>query len=234
MLAVSDAEVPDRIELARICSRVENDWLGARTGLLDQLASLYGEAGSALVIDFRSLEVTPVKLNLGDWSLVTLDSGQRHANAGHAKRSPGAAEEPGYNQRRGECAQACELLGIASLRAATLAMAGQLPEPLASRARHVITENERVRATVFALSAGDLEQVGELLNASHASLRDCFEVSTPAVEATVARLRDGGAAGARIVGGGFGGHVLGLLPPGVAAPDGAIAVQPGPGAHLMS
>ena len=79
----------------------------------------------------------------------------------------------------------------------------------------------------------DLERVGELLNASHASLRDCFEVSTPAVEAAVARLREAGAVGARIVGGGFGGHVLGLLPPGAEPPEGSVSVRPGPGAHLL-
>jgi galactokinase len=97
----------------------------------------------------------------------------------------------------------------------------------------VISENDRVRATVAALAAGDLELVGELLNASHASLRDDFEVSTPAVEATVARLRDAGAIGARIVGGGFGGHVLGLMAPGAQPPEDAIEVRPGAGARMI-
>ncbi len=98
----------------------------------------------------------------------------------------------------------------------------------------MITENERVDETVAALCAGDLDRVGELLDASHESLRDCFEISTPAVEATVERLRAAGAVGARIVGGGFGGHVLGLLPPGACAPPGAVLVKPGPGAHLVA
>jgi galactokinase len=227
---VSDAPVPDRLELARICSRIENEWVGARTGLLDQIASLCGERDRALRIDFRSLEVTPVVLDLEGFSLVTLDSGERHANAG--KRG-GGDEEPGYNQRRDECARACELLGVDSLREVTLQQAAELPEPLAARARHVITENERVEQTVAALSAGELLRVGELLDASHASLRDCFAISTDAVEATVERLHRAGAVGARILGGGFGGHVLGLLPPGVPVPDGAVKVRPGPGAHLM-
>ena len=112
-------------------------------------------------------------------------------------------------------------------------MAVELPEPLAARVRHVITENERVEATVRALSDGDLKRVGELLNASHASLRDLYDVSTPAVEATVKRLIEAGAIGARIMGGGFGGHVLGLLPSGVTPPERAVTVQPGPGAHLL-
>jgi galactokinase len=222
MLELAGAPPLDRTELAKLCSRVENDWVGAQTGLLDQLASLYGERDKALRIDFRSLTVEPVALELGGHRLVTLDSGERHAHAGS-----------GYNQRRAECAQACEQLGVASLRDATLEMIAALPATLAARARHIITENERVEETVAALAHGKLARVGELLDASHASLRDCYEISTPAVEATVQRLRDAGAIGARIVGGGFGGNVLGLLPPGAQAPDGAIEVRPGPGARLL-
>jgi galactokinase len=225
LLAVSDIPEPDRLELARICSRIENEWVGANTGLLDQIASLFGEAERALRIDFRSLEVTPVPLDLGGFSLVTLDSGERHANAGD--------DDAGYNQRRAECARACEQLGVGSLREATYERAAELPEPLAARVCHVISENERVQETVAALADGELERVGELLDASHASLRDCFAISTPAVEATVARLREAGAIGARIMGGGFGGHVLGLLAPGVQAPEGAIEVRPGEGARLL-
>jgi galactokinase len=231
MLAISGAQPGDRLDLARICSKVENDWVGAQTGLLDQIASLFGEQGSGLRIDFRSLDVAPVPLELGDWTLVTLDSGERHANAGPGGED--SEETPGYNQRRAECAKAGELLGIESLRDATLVQAAGLPAPLDARVRHVITENERVDATVAALRDGDLRRVGELLNQSHASLRDDFEISTLAVEATVKRLLDAGAIGARIVGGGFGGHVLGLLPPDVVPPSEAISVEPGPGAHLL-
>jgi galactokinase len=231
MLGISGAQPGDRLDLARICSKVENDWVGAQTGLLDQIASLFGEQGSALRIDFRTLDVAPVPLELGDWTLVTLDSGERHANA---PRSNGESEDaPGYNQRRAECARAADLLGIESLRDATLQEAAELPAPLDARVRHVITENERVDATVAALKDGDLRRVGELLNESHASLRDDYEISTPAVEATVKRLEDAGAIGARIVGGGFGGHVLGLMAPGKRPPEGALTVTPGRGAHLI-
>jgi galactokinase len=222
LTALSNAPEPDRLELAKMCSRIENEWVGAQTGLLDQIASLFGEQDRALRIDFRSLDVRPVALELGGWTLVTLDSGEHHSNAAS-----------GYNQRRSECAQACELLGVASLRDATLQMAEQLPAPLSHRARHVITENARVEAAVAALASGDLNEVGRLLDASHASLRDDYEISTPAVEAAVARLRDAGAAGARIVGGGFGGHVLGLLLPDADVPKGALEVRPGPGARLL-
>jgi galactokinase len=229
-LAISNWPIPRRLDLARICSRVENDWVGAQTGLLDQIASLFGEQDRAMRIDFRSLDVQPVALELGDFTLVTLDSGERHANARDPCGEPDA--EAGYNQRRRECARACELLEIESLRDATAEMAARLPDPLANRVRHVVGENERVDQTVEALSRGDLEGVGELLNASHESLRDWYEVSTPAVEQTVARLRRAGAVGARIMGGGFGGHVLGLMPPAAQPPEGAIAVSPGPGARL--
>jgi galactokinase len=222
LIALSDAPGPDRLELAKICSRVENDWVGAQTGMLDQLASLFGESDRALRIDFRSLQVEPVALELGGYTLVTLDSGERHANAAS-----------GYNQRRSECALACERLGVSSLRDVTLEMAGGLPAPLSQRARHVITENERVERAVAALASGDLRELGSLLDASHASLRDCYEVSTPAVEATVARIKRAGAIGARIVGGGFGGHVLGLMAPDARPPDGALEVRPGPGARLL-
>ena len=153
---------------------------------------------------------------------MTLDSGERHTHA-----------SSGYNERRAECARACELLGVASLREARLDDVDRLPDALARRVRHVITENARVDAAVTALDRADFSELGRLLDASHASLRDCYAVSTPAVEDAIARLRSAGALGARIVGGGFGGHVLGLLPPGVRAPDDAREVRPGAGARLL-
>ena len=213
----------DRVGLARLCSRVESEWVGAHTGLLDQLASLYGEPGLAMRIDFRTLEIDPVPLRLEDgWRLVTLDSSERHSSASSA-----------YNERRAECSEACELLGVDSLRQVSWDTLERLPERLRGRARHVLSENTRVQDTVAALRAGDLPTVGRLLNASHASLRDQYEVSTPAIEATVERLLQAGAAGARIVGGGFGGHVLGLLAPGVYPPESAREVYASPGAHLL-
>jgi galactokinase len=211
LIRLADAEPPERRELAKLCSRIENDWVGANTGLLDQLAALFGESARALRIDFSSLDVRLVPLELDGHALVTLDS----------------------NQRREECARACELLGVATLSEATLEQARSLPEPLDRRAVHVVSENARVDETVAALAQGDLAAVGELLDASHASLRDLYEVSTPAVEATVARLQEAGALGARIVGGGFGGHVLALMPPGAQAPAGAREVRPGDGGRLL-
>ena len=212
----------DRLRLARLCSRVENDWVGAETGLLDQTASLLGRAGQALRIDFATLTVEHVPLELGDWTLVTVDSGEAHSHAGS-----------GYNRRRAECIAAAEALGVATLSEATAAGAAGLPDVLGRRTRHVLEENARVRDTVEALRAGDLASVGALLDASHASLRDLYDSSTDAVERAVTALRDAGASGARMVGGGFGGHVLGLLPPGVTAPPGATTVTPGAGGRIV-
>jgi galactokinase len=219
LLAIAGEDEPDRIELAKLCSRVENDWVGAETGLLDQLASLCSEPEHAVRIDFASLDIEPVPLELGGWTLVTLDSGAVHSIA-----------YSGYNERRRECREACTLLGVDSLREAT--EIDGLPDPLRARARHVLGENARVDAMAAALRARDLEQAGRLLDAGHASLRDDYEVSVPEVERTVERLKAAGAAGARMVGGGFGGAVLGLLPPGLAVPAGALAVAPGPPAGL--
>jgi galactokinase len=219
LCAVAGADPPGRIRLARLCSRIERDWCGAETGLLDQLASLFGERGRALRIDMRGPRIEPVPLELGDHVLAAVDSG--------AERSVAAS---GYNERREECRAACRALGVESLRDAESHEG--LPEPLGRRVRHVLSENERVDAAVAALAAGDLAGLGQLLDASHRSLRDDYEVSVPAVEEAVKACNEAGAVGARIMGGGFGGSVLALFPPGVELPRGAVTVEPGPGAAL--
>jgi galactokinase len=222
LLRVSGAPDMDRLELARLCSRVENDWVGAQTGLLDQIASLFGTAGHALRIDFRSLDVREVPLELDGWALATMDSGEQHSNA-----------VGGYNERRRECAEAASDLGVETLSDAGRDAAARLPDPLDRRALHVLDENERVDAAVAALAAGDLAALGGLLDASHASLRDLYDASTDAVEETFGRLKSAGAAGARMMGGGFGGHVLALFDPGTALPAGTHAVAPGAGARVL-
>jgi galactokinase len=214
------AEPPPPVELARLCSRIENEYAGAATGLLDQLACLLGEEGHAVRIDMRTLESQPVELKLAGHVLAVLDSGARRALSGSA-----------YNERRHECRRAAEQLGVASLRDAR--DGAGLPEPLGKRVRHVITENQRVDAAVAALEAGDPEALAWLLDASHQSLRDDFEVSVPEVERAVAACRDAGALGARIMGGGFGGSVLALFPPDARPPRDAIRVSPGPGARVL-
>lgn len=212
---------PDRIELAKLCSQVEHTWVGAQTGLLDQLASLFGERDRAVVIDFRSLEIRPVPLELPGHRLVLLDSHESRANTAS-----------GYNERRAECARASELLGVSSLREATLQDVERLPPPLADRARHVIGENERVVEAVQVLDRHDAIALGRLLNASHVSSRDLYGISTDAVEAARDRLLGAGAVGARLVGGGFGGNVLGLMPPGADDIPDAREVRPAAGARV--
>jgi galactokinase len=214
------AGAADPVEVARLCSRIENEHAGAQTGLLDQLASLLGEEGHGLRLDMRTLEARAVQLDLRGHVLAVLDSGAPRALAGS-----------GYNERRAECRRAAELLGVESLRDAT-DHAG-LPEPLGRRVRHVVRENARVDAAVAALEDGDMAALGKLLDASHASLRDDYEVSVPEVERAVGACREAGALGARIMGGGFGGSVLALFPPGAGLPDGAVHVTPGPGARIL-
>jgi galactokinase len=223
LLGLAGDTDPDRAALVRLCSLVENDWVGAQTGLLDQTASLLSTDGNALRIDFSTMKTTPVPLDLGDWRLVTLDSGDTHS----------LSAAGGYNERRAECDEAAHRLGVETLSEAQEEQVEALPDPLRKRARHVLTENARVDATVAALHAEDLDRVGELLDASHASLRDNYDASTDAVEETVRRLKDAGAAGARMVGGGFGGHVLALFPPDTEPPKESRAVRPGPGARLL-
>jgi galactokinase len=222
LLGLHGAEDVDRIALARLCSRVENTWVGAQTGLLDQLASLYGEADGGLLIDFATVEVQRVPLQLGDWTLATVDSHVVHEHA-----------SGGYNERRAECTEACEALGIDLLAQADRAAARELPDVLRRRTLHVLDEDQRVRDTVTALHDRDLEAVGRLLDASHASLRDLYDASAEGVERTVDALHEAGAIGARMVGGGFGGHVLGLFPPGVPLPQDATIVIPAAGARLL-
>jgi galactokinase len=222
LLGMERRELP-REELAQLCSKVENDWVGAQTGLLDQTASLLSTDGHALRIDFSTMKTTSVPLDLGDHVLVTVDSGDHHS----------LSAATGYNERRTECDEAAKRLGVKTISEATEEQARTLPDPLAKRVRHVLTENARVDAMVAALKASDLAEVGRLLNASHASLRDDYEASTDRVEQTVERLNAAGASGARMVGGGFGGHVLALFPPDTPLPDDARQVRPGPGARLL-
>jgi galactokinase len=214
-------EAPQDLKaLAKLCSKVENQWVGAETGLLDQFASLLSRPGHALRIDFRSLDARPVPLDLGDWQLVTVESGATHTHAAS-----------GYNQRRAECRAACETLGVATLRDATTL--DGLPDTLQRRVRHVLTENERVDAMAEALVRGDQHPAAQIHNASPASRSHDNAGTGPPVERTVQRLKDEGAAGARMVGGGFGGSVLALLPPGAGRPGGALPVVPSGPARLL-
>jgi galactokinase len=222
LLDLSEAPIPDPLTLARIGQRIEHRWVGAQTGLLDQLASLSGRQGQAVLIDFRTHELTHVPLDLREHRLLILSSGVEHAHA-----------SSGYNRRREECAEAAHRMGTESLRDAVIQDLHVLPDVLARRARHVITENGRVLQAVASLERGDLEHLGLLLDLSHTSLRDDFEVSVPAVEEAVKRLKAAGALGARMIGGGFGGSVLALMPPDATTPEGAVQVVPDRGVRAL-
>jgi galactokinase len=169
------------------------------------------------------LELTRTPLDLSECRLVTVASGHSRVNA-----------DSGYNQRHEQCMEAANRVGAQSLRDVSIQDLHVLPELLARRARHVITENGRVLQAVAGLERGDMDHLGRLLDLSHRSLRDDFEVSVPAVEQAVSSLKAAGALGARMIGGGFGGMVLALMPPDARLPAEATVVSPGPGAHLLS
>jgi galactokinase len=160
---------------------------------MDQLAALFGQAGHALLIDCRvpTIQPVPIALNV---EVVVVHCGVPRTLAGSA-----------YASRRAECEEVAARLGIAALRDATLDQVADIP-----RARHVVTENARVLDTASALRAGDLATLGRLFLASHASLRDDYEVSTPELDVLVELLVQSGAAGARLTGAGFGGCVVAL------------------------
>jgi galactokinase len=190
----------DDLQIALLGQQVENHFVGAQVGVMDPMACSLGEEGAALFIDTRSLGFERVPLPTGA-DLVVLNSGVAHRHA--------AGD---YNTRRAECERAATLLGVKQLReldATALPRLAGLPEPLARRARHVITENERVLTAVAALRAADLGRVGRLFYASHDSQRDDYEVSIPEIDLLIDLARaDPDVYGARLTGGGFGGSVV--------------------------
>jgi galactokinase len=189
-------------ELARLGQRVETDFVGAPIGIMDQMACSLADHGHMLFLDTRSLHFEQIPLPPGA-QLVVIDSGVAHSHAGGE-----------YRTRRDECARAAALLQVAQLRdvgVSDLGRVATLPEPLNRRARHVVTENQRVIDTVEAFRGGDLRGVGVLLSASHASMRDDFEVSIPEIDLLVdIAAAQPAVFGARLTGGGFGGSIVAL------------------------
>jgi galactokinase len=208
----------DRRQVALACQRAEHRASGVPCGIMDQFASLLGVDGHAILIDCTTLEVTPVALP-DDIAIVVVDSGQRRNLA-----------EVGYAERRAEVGRAADVLG--HLPDAALADVEALADPvLRKRARHVVTESQRVRAFVDAITNGDLAAAGALMTESHVSLRDDQEVTTPALDALVERLNaTPGVYGARLTGGGWGGCVVALADPGVL--DEGWTVRPSAGASV--
>jgi galactokinase len=199
----------DDVQLARIARRAENEFIGAPVGIMDQMAATVGSEENALYLDTRSLvfESVPIPATA---ELVVIDSGIEHNNA--------TSE---YLIRRQECEEAAQRLGVPYLTDLSLpedeGRIGTLPALLERRVRHVVSENERVHATVAALRRGDLDEVGRMFQASHASLRNDFEVSLSVIdELVVAARAEPDVLGARLTGGGFGGCVVAIAKAGSA------------------
>ncbi|WP_313166703.1 galactokinase [Massilia oculi] len=194
------------IEAALVAQRAENDFVGCKCGNMDQISSACGVQDHALLIDCRSLEVSPVPIPAGAAIMIV----ESHITRGLV--------DSAYNTRRAQCEEAARHFGVPALRdvdLATLAEKGGGLDPLTlRRARHVVSENERVVAAAEALAAGDLERMGELMTASHASMRDDFEITVPAIDRLVDIVKEaiGEAGGVRMTGGGFGGCVVALVP----------------------
>jgi galactokinase len=197
----------DRSVLVRAGQRAENEVVGAPTGILDQSASLLGRAGHAIFLDCRSRESTLIPLDLAEAALeiVVIDTGVEHAHAGG-----------GYAERRASCEAGARELGVASLRdvgVGDLPRARELLDDVTfRRVRHVVSEDQRVLETVRVLREEGPAAIGDLLDASHRSLRDDFEVSVPELDLAVELAQNYGALGARMTGGGFGGSAIALVP----------------------
>jgi galactokinase len=204
------ADPGDALALARLCQRAEHRAVGVPSGIMDQLASVAGVAGAALLIDCHALSVTPAPLPPADEvEVVVVHSGQARTLAGSA-----------YAERVAQCAAAEAEIG--PLRLATVDDVAAIGDPLVrARARHVVTENARVRAFAAAMAAGDVAGAGRLMDESHASLAGDYAVSTPVLDALCDRLRSvPGVLGARLTGAGFGGCVVALCRPGALGDEG--------------
>lgn len=240
MLALIGTDI-DNTRLAQIAQMAECDFVGTKCGIMDQLISAQGRAGHALLIDCRSLELTDAPIP-DDVAIMIVHSGvTRGLVDGH------------YNERRRQCEAAAAAMGVLALRDADLDMltAANLDTVTTARARHVITENQRTLDAADALAKSDLATLGVLMAQSHASMRDDFEITVPAIDDLVALLQNaiGNQGGARMTGGGFGGACVAIMPIALVAevraaiekqyktPDGAAPLimveRPGPGVAIL-
>jgi len=194
-------------DLARVGRTAENEAVGAPTGIMDQTASMLGEADAAVFLDCRTLEteVVPLGLEAADLEVLVIDTLVTHAHS-----------TGGYRERRASCEQGAAAMDVAMLRDLTPVdlerAASVMDEVTLRRVRHVVTENARVLETVRVLRESGPRAIGELLLASHASMRDDFEISVPELDTAVEAAMSGGAIGARMTGGGFGGAAIALVP----------------------
>ena len=199
----------DAAAMAKLGQRAENRWVGVNCGIMDQMISAAGLAGHALLIDCRSLDFEPAPLPAGT-AVVILDTATRRGLVDSA-----------YNERRAQCEAAARFFGVPALRDVSVeqfeARAGELDELTRRRARHVVTENARTLAAAEAMRQGDAAELGRLMDASHASLRDDFEVSSRELDIMVrCAQRVPGCLGARMTGAGFGGCAVALVDAGAA------------------
>lgn len=197
----------DRPTLAKAGQRSENDFVGAPTGILDQSASMLGRRDHAVFLDCRSLdvEIVPLGFEQAGLSVLVIDTGQAHEHA-----------SGDYRDRRDACERGARRLGVAALRDVGVddldRARGLLDDVTFRRVRHVVTEDARVLETVRLLREEGPRSIGGLLDASHASMRDDFEITTPQLDLAVETAREAGALGARMTGGGFGGSAIALVP----------------------
>lgn len=244
LTALAGESAPDPRTLARVAQWSEHNYVGCACGLMDQIASAFGQAGHALLLDCRSLEVRPVQFP-ADAAILIVNSGVTRGLVDSA-----------YNERRAQCAAAAAHYGVAALRDLDLAQLeagrGDLDDITFRRARHVVSENARTGQAAAAMARGDLASLGVAMRASHASLRDDFEVSVPPVDALVDFLNGviGQSGGARMTGGGFGGCVVAVMPQAMigdaklalkgfwssigSAPQLSMVARPAGGARLMA
>lgn len=200
----------DPLTVARLAQRAENDFVGVPCGPMDQTASAAGRAGAVLLFDTRagSVETIPFDPAADDLAVLVIDTRVAHSLA-----------DGEYGTRRASCERAAKLLGVSQLREITAgdlaAALERLPDDeLRRRVRHVVTENDRVVSTVELLRADRVSDIGDLLTASHTSLRDDYAVSCPELDLAVDTALAAGALGARMTGGGFGGSAIALVPAG--------------------
>lgn len=196
----------DPIEMALLCQKAENDYAGAPTGSMDQLASMCGEKGHALLIEtaptLPTVRPVPAHWVEDGYVLVVVDTRAKHSHASGE-----------YGKRRAQTEELAALLSLEVLATAPPDAVLKVEDAtLKARLRHVITETQRVRGAARALSARDWPQLGQLMTASHTSLRDDYEVSAPELDLTVETALEHGALGARMTGGGFGGSAIALVP----------------------
>ena len=196
----------DRVTLAQVGRTAENEAVGAPTGIMDQMASMLGRADAAIFLDCRSLDASVVDLGFADagLQLVVIDTGVKHSHA-----------TGGYGERRAACERGAAIMGVPALRDVSvddLPRAAELMDDVTfRRVRHIVTENQRVLDTVETLREQGPRAIGDLLLASHASMRDDFEISVPELDTAVEAAMAAGAIGARMTGGGFGGAAIALV-----------------------